>query len=299
MITSTASSPLNSARLHAGEQAVVPEAAVAHDRQRAPLHHRRHAGAAGEAHAVAEDRVARSRTARRWRTRGSRCRPRCAPARRPAARASARRTPAARGSRCRSSAGAPAAASPSCCGHRVRGARRCARARRVPASTASSGACSARGTAARPRGDHLGGVFAGHRQHVLAVQRRLRRRAGAAMARISCSMNSGWPSSSTSTARLPAQKSRDLLRHQRVDDVQHQHRDVALRRRRRRGRAAAARGCSVLYRPPCTMMPTSSRVPAKRSFSRCSTMKRRAAGMRSSTFSFSWRKVTGGCASRS
>ena len=44
--------------LHAGQQPVVPEAAVAHDRQHAPLHHRRHTGAAGQAHAVAEDRVA-------------------------------------------------------------------------------------------------------------------------------------------------------------------------------------------------------------------------------------------------
>ena len=43
----------------------MPEAAVAHDRERAPLHHRRHAGAARQAHAVAEDRVARARTARR------------------------------------------------------------------------------------------------------------------------------------------------------------------------------------------------------------------------------------------
>ncbi len=44
--------------LHAGEQSVVPETAVAHDRQGAPLHHRRHAGAAGQAHAVAQDRMA-------------------------------------------------------------------------------------------------------------------------------------------------------------------------------------------------------------------------------------------------
>ena len=44
--------------LHAGEQPVVPEAAVADDRQRAARHHRRHAGTAGQTHAVAEDRVA-------------------------------------------------------------------------------------------------------------------------------------------------------------------------------------------------------------------------------------------------
>ena len=43
---------------------------------------------------------------------------------------------------------------------------------------------------------------------------------------ISCSMYSGWPSSTTSTARLPTQKSRDLLGHQRVGDVEHQQRDV-------------------------------------------------------------------------
>ena len=44
--------------LHASEQAVVPEAAVAHDGQAAPLHHRRDPGAAGQAHAIAQDRMA-------------------------------------------------------------------------------------------------------------------------------------------------------------------------------------------------------------------------------------------------
>ncbi len=75
MISSTASSPLKSADCTPVSSAVVPEAAVAHDGQRAPLHHRRYAGAAREAHAVAEDRVAETRTARTWRRRGSRCRP--------------------------------------------------------------------------------------------------------------------------------------------------------------------------------------------------------------------------------
>ncbi len=42
----------------AGEKAVVPEAAVAHDRQRAAGEHGRDAGAAREAHAVAEDGIA-------------------------------------------------------------------------------------------------------------------------------------------------------------------------------------------------------------------------------------------------
>jgi hypothetical protein len=44
--------------LHAGEQAVVPKTAVAHDGQGAPLHHGRHACAAGQAHAVAQDGMA-------------------------------------------------------------------------------------------------------------------------------------------------------------------------------------------------------------------------------------------------
>ena len=45
-----------------------------------------------------------------------------------------------------------------------------------------------------------------------------------------CSMKSGAPSSTTSTAFLPAQKPADLLRHQRMHDVEHQrrHRDVAV-----------------------------------------------------------------------
>jgi hypothetical protein len=44
--------------LHAGQQAVVPKAAIAHDGQHALLHRWRHARAACQAHAVAQDGVA-------------------------------------------------------------------------------------------------------------------------------------------------------------------------------------------------------------------------------------------------
>ena len=45
---------------------------------------------------------------------------------------------------------------------------------------------------------------------------------------ISCSMYSGWPSSTTSTARLPSAEVRELLGHQRVGDVEHQHGNVGV-----------------------------------------------------------------------
>ena len=59
----------------------MPEAAVAHDRQRAPLHHRRHAGADWPGSCRSRGSSGPTRTARRSRRRGSRCRRRCAPGR--------------------------------------------------------------------------------------------------------------------------------------------------------------------------------------------------------------------------
>ena len=127
--------------LHAGQQAVVPEAAVAHDRQRAAVHHRRRRRRGSRGSCRSRGSSGRTRTARRSRARGSRCRPRCAPGRPPAARASAPRTPAARGSRCRTPAAAPAAA-PTAAARPRRGAARCRRATSRRASGRARGRCS-------------------------------------------------------------------------------------------------------------------------------------------------------------
>ena len=53
---------------------------------------------------------------------------------------------------------------------------------------------------------HIDRVFAAHGQHALAEQRGPTHRAWRRIWLAACSMNSGWPSSTTSTARLPAQK---------------------------------------------------------------------------------------------
>ena len=70
-------------------------------------------------------------------------------------------------------------------------------------------------------------------------------------------MNSGWPSSTISTARLPAQKRGDFLVDQRIGDVQHVERQLGCCRTHRPCRQSSSARSSVLYRPPCTMMPTS------------------------------------------
>ena len=56
--------------------------------------------------------------------------------------------------------------------------------------------------------DHLGRVFARHDQGSLpcSLVRDVAQSARRRMVAMSCSMNSGWPSSTTSTAALPAQK---------------------------------------------------------------------------------------------
>ena len=77
MMSSTASSPLNSARRHARDEAVVPEAAVAHDRERRRLldHRARRRRALARLMPVAEDRVADGEGLEGRERRGSRCRP--------------------------------------------------------------------------------------------------------------------------------------------------------------------------------------------------------------------------------
>ena len=99
---------------------------------------------------------------------------------------------------------------------------------------------------------------------------------------IACSMKSGVPSSTTSTAFLPAQKRDDLLGHQRMHDVEHQRRQRRRCRRCRSEPASASRPFSTLNRPPCTMMPMSPSAGPSRSLSLLSTMNRRAAGSRRS-----------------
>ena len=227
MISSTASSPLNSARLHAGQQAVVPEAAVAHDRQRAPLHHRRDAGAAGQAHAVAQDRVARSRTARR-----------CANAWQPMSAAmctgpmsccaslSAENTGRS-GQPMQKLGGRAGSGCAELRRHRLRAAARLPASQRFAASAAGPGSIARRRTAPGPAAITSTRVLAGRRQQVLAVQRRLDVAPAQAWWRSPARcIRAGLPRP-PARARLPAQKSRDLLGHQRVGDVEHQQRDVA------------------------------------------------------------------------
>ena len=93
----------------AREQAVVPEAAVAHDRYRcgATTSARRRRRSPGSCRSRAA--CCPARTARSWRRHGSRRPSRRAAGRCPAPPASSPRTPAAPGSRCRRSAAAPAA----------------------------------------------------------------------------------------------------------------------------------------------------------------------------------------------
>ena len=177
----------------------------------------------------------------------------------PAARASAPRTPAAPGSRCRTAAAAPAAA-PRAPARPPRGAPAIAASHARPSASGSSGACRAT-NAASPRAitstvySPAIGSMSLPCSGVVDVAR------GAGSRAISCSMNSGWPSSTTSTARLPRAERRDLVGHQRIGDVEHERSARSARRTRRPGRAAAARGSASCRGPPCTMMPTSSRVP--------------------------------------
>ncbi len=69
-------------------------------------------------------------------------------------------------------------------------------------------------------------------------------------------------------------------------------------------KASASPACSsarmrLLWIPPWTMIPMACSGPSNTSFRPCSTMNLRAAGIRTSNLSFSWRKVAGGCDSRS
>jgi hypothetical protein len=59
---------------------------------------------------------------------------------------------------------------------------------------------------------HLSGVFARHRQHTLAIQVDPAARAEQRWSPVACSMNSGWPSSTTSTESLPSQNSTRIRR---------------------------------------------------------------------------------------
>ena len=123
-----------------------------------------------------------------------------------------------------------------------------------------------------------------------------RRRAAGSVA-ISCSMNSGWPSSRTSTAFLSGAELDDFLRHQRVHHVQRQGRQRAGAERVGEAQRLRAR-IRPLYRPPCTMMPTFS--VALEDFVQLvlgnESARRRQAHV---DLSFSCRKVAGGCARRS
>ena len=114
------------------------------------------------------------------------------------------------------------------------------RPRRSTASSGGDGAAVAAQNAARPLRHHQRRVFARHRQHVLAVQPACCRSALRRIWPIACSRKSGAPSSTTSTAFLPAQKRAISLGHQRMHDVEHQRRHARRCRRRRSGRRAPA-----------------------------------------------------------
>ena len=77
----------------------------------------------------------------------------------------------------------------------------------------------------------------------------------------------------------------DLLRHQRIDDIEHIDRNARSRRTASARSSRSSARSTLLVSPPITMMPTSSRSPAMISLSLCSRMKARAAGRRSSIFS--------------
>ena len=97
----------------------------------------------------------------------------------------------------------------------------------------------------QPAHQRLDVVLARHVHAVLAVQLRrpsARRRKVA----ISCSMNSGWPSSRTRT-RPCLREFDDLLRHQRIDDVQREDRQAA--RAERVGEAERAQRASAVVEP--------------------------------------------------
>ena len=111
---------------------------------------------------------------------------------------------------------------------------------------------------ARPRTERLDGVFAGHVQQVLAVQLASGRRRGAGACAISCSMNSGWPSSSTSTAacrrrirRSPPAPAGTTTFSARIG--------MSLAPNASARPSCCSARISALYRPPCTMMPTLAR----------------------------------------
>ena len=210
--------------LHPGEQAVVPEAAVTHDRQRAALHHRRDAGAAGQAHAVAQDGMpdgeglegAEGVAADVGRDvhRPTSC---CAslsaentgrsgqPMQKLGGRVGSGALELPR--RLRGACALPSS-------QRLRVGDRCSRqvALRRTASSAAAITSTVYSPAAGSRSLPCSGVWMSRR----------RSRVRDAPARC---IRAGLPRR-TSTARLPAQKSDHLLGHQRVGHVEHQHRDV-------------------------------------------------------------------------
>ena len=180
---------------------------------------------------------------------------------------------------------------------RLRGAGDC----RASHATAASTGCSRQVRCTNfdeARRHHLDRVFAGRRAAGPCRAAASGCRAGAAASAISCSMYSGWPSSSTITARLPAQKADDLLGHQRVGDVEHQDRNLAAaegvgqaellqRADQRVVQAALHDQPEVAVRAGEVFVEADAR--------RCSAV---PPGCARSPFSFSCLKVTGGCASR-
>jgi len=97
-------------------------------------------------------------------------------------------------------------------------------------------------------------------------------RAGAGWWRFPCSMYSGWPSSTTSTARWAGAEGRDLVGHQRAGDVEHQQRDVAGAERVASSSCCRLRTERVGTRPPWTTMPRSACLPVINSLRPLSTM---------------------------
>ena len=161
---------------------------------------------------------------------------------------------------------------PSCARDRGAPLRRWRRARRRRAPSVDVRARARRGTRRGPRAITSTVYSPAIGSRSLPCSAAWRRRRGAGSARMSCSMYSGWPSSTHQHGALAAAELRDLVGHERVGDVEHQHRQRRARRTRRPGRAAAARAPACCRGRPARSGRRRSRVPAKCSLSACSTM---------------------------
>jgi hypothetical protein len=253
--------------LHAGQQPVVPEAAVAHDGQHPSAHVRRHPRAAGQAHAIAQDGVAGGKrleggegvaadVGRHMQRAHRLLRQLDGREHRPlrAADAKARRAGGQR---------------------RGQAFRHLGAALRLPSSQACTDAVSNCGStwfsqAARPAAI-TSTVYSppmGSRSLPCRGVWMSRRRSSVA---ISCSMYSGWPffqhqHGALADAEVAIWSGTSGLGH-----VEHQRRDVRVAKRI--GQAELLqRAHQRVVRPPCTIRPRSSCRPGSSSLRPCSTM---------------------------